>query len=340
MSANPLTIIAALGTGAIAVAIAVNVIQWKDEIEKKPKPLDIITNSSKSDVALSSRKKNLDNLKIKKENLPAFDVVRVGPSGNSVIAGRAVPGSTVIIKDDGKSLGKITADKRGEWVFLSESPLPSGTRKLSLEMILENGDRLFSNENVILVVPDKEKDIAESDTKYSNIIALKIPKNEGSSTLLQSPSGQRPKGLSIETIDYGDTASMVIKGKADADALINIYLEDNFIGQANTNKQGIWQLRPNKKIAPGLYSLRADQVDENGKVIDRISIPFSRAEPMTNMQTKPFVTVQPGNSLWRLAYKAYGKGMRYTTIFQANKDQIKDPDLIYPGQIFAMPIEN
>jgi len=339
LSASPLTIIAALGTGAIAIAIGVNVIHWKDEIEKSPQPVDTISNSTKSNAALSSSEKKLNNVKIKKHNLPTFDVVRIGPSGNSVIAGRAVPGSTVIIKDDGKSIGQIKADKRGEWVFLPKSPLPQGTRKLSLEMILDNGDRLISNENVLLVAPDKEKKIAKSISKSSNIIALKIPKNEGSSTLLQSPGSLRPEGLSIETIDYGDTASMFIKGKADANALINIYLEDNFIGQAKTNKQGIWQLKPNKKIAPGLYSLRADQVNENGKVMARVSIPFSRAEPTTNLQTKPFVTVQPGNSLWRLAYKAYGKGMRYTTIFQANKDQIKDPDLIYPGQIFTIPTE-
>jgi nucleoid-associated protein YgaU len=69
-------------------------------------------------------------------------------------------------------------------------------------------------------------------------------------------------------------------------------------------------------------------------------MPFSRAEPVKDMQQKQFIIVQPGNSLWRLAYRAYGKGLRYTTIFQANKEQIKNPDLIYPGQVFAMPIDN
>jgi nucleoid-associated protein YgaU len=66
-------------------------------------------------------------------------------------------------------------------------------------------------------------------------------------------------------------------------------------------------------------------------------MPFSKADPATNMKSERNVIVQPGNSLWRLAYKAYGKGTQYTTIFLANKDQIKDPDLIYPGQVFAMP---
>ena len=120
----------------------------------------------------------------------------------------------------------------------------------------------------------------------------------------------------------------------------DLNLDDKFIGQTISNEQGIWRLHPNKNIKPGLYTLRADQVDENGKVLARVSMPFSRAEPITDVQQKSIVIVQPGNSLWRLAYKAYGKGMRYTTIFQANKSQIKNPDLIYPGQVFTMPTEN
>ena len=47
--------------------------------------------------------------------------------------------------------------------------------------------------------------------------------------------------------------------------------------------------------------------------------------------------IQPGNNLWRLSRQVYGKGIQYTVIYEANKDQIRDPDLIYPGQVFVMP---
>ena len=50
--------------------------------------------------------------------------------------------------------------------------------------------------------------------------------------------------------------------------------------------------------------------------------------------------VQPGNSLWRLARRSYGEGLRYTEIYEANKDQIRNPDLIYPGQVFVLPKVN
>jgi nucleoid-associated protein YgaU len=49
------------------------------------------------------------------------------------------------------------------------------------------------------------------------------------------------------------------------------------------------------------------------------------------------VVIQPGNNLWRISRVIYGRGVEYTTIYDANKDQIRDPDLIYPGQIFATP---
>ena len=49
------------------------------------------------------------------------------------------------------------------------------------------------------------------------------------------------------------------------------------------------------------------------------------------------VVIQPGNNLWKLSRVIYGRGVNYTVIYSANKEQIRDPDLIYPGQIFAIP---
>lgn len=49
------------------------------------------------------------------------------------------------------------------------------------------------------------------------------------------------------------------------------------------------------------------------------------------------VTVQPGFTLWRIARENYGDGILYVKVFEANKDQIRNPDLIYPGQIFTVP---
>jgi nucleoid-associated protein YgaU len=52
------------------------------------------------------------------------------------------------------------------------------------------------------------------------------------------------------------------------------------------------------------------------------------------------VTVQPGFTLWRIAEQNFGSGVLYVQVFEANRDKIKDPDLIYPGQVFIIPDQN
>jgi nucleoid-associated protein YgaU len=44
-----------------------------------------------------------------------------------------------------------------------------------------------------------------------------------------------------------------------------------------------------------------------------------------------------GDSLWRISSHVYGNGVRYKQIYAANAAQIRNPRLIYPGQIFVLP---
>ena len=49
------------------------------------------------------------------------------------------------------------------------------------------------------------------------------------------------------------------------------------------------------------------------------------------------VIIRRGDTLWRISRRVYGRGVRYSTIYLANQDQISDPDRIWPGQIFSVP---
>ncbi len=89
-----------------------------------------------------------------------------------------------------------------------------------------------------------------------------------------------------------------------------------------------------------MYTVRADHVDEKGKVISRIEVIFARSVPLTGVKPGTLVVIESGNSLWRIARKTYGTGFRYTVIYEANKKQIKDPNLIFPGQVFSLPSVN
>lgn len=48
-------------------------------------------------------------------------------------------------------------------------------------------------------------------------------------------------------------------------------------------------------------------------------------------------TVSRGDSLWRISQRALGAGQRYAVIYRANKQQIRNPNLIYPGQVIVLP---
>lgn len=50
-----------------------------------------------------------------------------------------------------------------------------------------------------------------------------------------------------------------------------------------------------------------------------------------------FHEVKKGDNLWKIAEKHYGNGSKYPEIFEANKPMLKDPDLIYPGQMLRIP---
>ena len=49
------------------------------------------------------------------------------------------------------------------------------------------------------------------------------------------------------------------------------------------------------------------------------------------------IVIQPGNNLWRISLVLYGSGSKFTMLYEANKEQIRNPDLIYPGQVFRTP---
>jgi hypothetical protein len=274
---------------------------------------------------------------------PSFDVVRVDSAGDAVMAGRGLPGSTVVILDNGRPIGNVIVDGRGEWVFVPTTPLTPGSRQLTLEMQVAGDAPVASDDVVVLVVPEFDKDIAGRPAdERTGALALRVPKGDGATTLLQTPTGDDANAgsLSIEVIDYDDKGNLTISGRATPRSRVNLYLDNAFIGHADADATGDWRLSPGAPIEPGLYALRADQTDAGGGVAARVSMPFSRAEQVTNPPPEPFVIVQPGNSLWRLARRVYGQGVRYTMIYEANKDHIKDPDLIYPGQVFALPAIN
>lgn len=283
---------------------------------------------------------------------PSFDVVRVNPQGDAVIAGRAQPEGQVTVFDSGKPIGTVTADKRGEWVLLPDRALPSGDRELSLSAAGPSGQTVESEQVVVLSIPSVKPsvnvplpvpapDVAKPAESVDRPLAVVVNRDgSGGSTVLQAPVEAGATGrLTVDSIDYGKDGSLLLAGRGDAGHGIRAYVNNGPIGDAEVGSNGLWRLRPEVDIATGPSILRIDQLSPQGKVTQRLELPFSRAAPeqvqLTSEENR--VIVQPGNSLWRIARRVYGGGIHYTVIYRANADQIRDPDLIYPGQVFSLP---
>lgn len=161
--------------------------------------------------------------------------------------------------------------------------------------------------------------------------------------------------VTVEAVESED-GKLYVAGTSTADALLRIYVADALVGETKANGDGRWLLETTAEIPVGDVEVRADHVDPvTGAVLARAAVSFRKAEPQEIVLSKveeagsegasdaaaapqvPNVIIRKGDNLWNISRRLYGTGFRYTTIYQANKDQIRNPDLIYPGQVFLTP---
>ncbi|WP_374377144.1 LysM peptidoglycan-binding domain-containing protein [Dongia sp.] len=278
---------------------------------------------------------------------PSFDVVRVNPNGDAVIAGRAAPGAAITLLDDGQTIGTAKADDRGDWVLLPNSAVAPGEHKFTLQAQVGGGAMQSSERMVIVVVPAPAKDIAGNAVSApAGALAVSVPqKGDGPSEILNMPStggtAAAPTGPvsepTLDIVDFEKDGRMSLAGRAPANSKVLLYLDDKLIGSAVVDAQGRWSFIPPDKLSVGRHELRVDQVDESGKVVARIAQPLEQPDFAQLTPDGTQIVVQPGNSLWRLARRTYGDGLRFSVIYEANKERVRDPDLIYPGQVLTLP---
>lgn len=265
---------------------------------------------------------------------PSFDVARIGQDGRAVIAGRATPGAKIVLLDGGKEIARGVADARGEWVLLAQDPpLVPGQHELRIVQHIDGRAPVTSEQVVVAVVP-------EAQDKQTDTLVMVAPPS-GSSTLLQSPSpAGTPKSndLQLATLDYDEKGHVTITGQSSAGATIRAYLDEKLAAEGAAANDGRWRLTPPEPIVPGKHTLRLDRLGKDGKPTARLELTFERIlTPAAPGDSTKRLMVVRGDNLWNIARAHYGEGWRYTVIFDANKSQIRDPDLIYPGQVFSLP---
>ncbi|MGR3343938.1 MAG: LysM peptidoglycan-binding domain-containing protein, partial [Paracoccaceae bacterium] len=175
-----------------------------------------------------------------------------------------------------------------------------------------------------------------------------LASDEGISVL--QPGSAAPEvlqSIALDSISYDPAGEVILAGRGTGAGFVRIYLNNAPIKTLKIEADGRWRA-PLPQIDTGVYTLRIDEVDESGTVVSRVETPFKREEPsiLAALETGEapddgirltLVTVQKGNTLWGIASKAYGEGILYVRVFEANHHRIRDPDLIYPGQVFTIP---
>jgi nucleoid-associated protein YgaU len=245
------------------------------------------------------------------------------------MAGRAAPGETLTIQNGDATLGTVVADNDGQWVFLPDATLPTGVHQLSVSGQSALAGNAAAKTTVLLSLP--------SAINAAQSAGPMVVLSQGSAAprLLEGPSGHSgPVGLDI--VQYDDQGRIRFTGHAQPGHVVRLYVNNKAVGDALADAKGVWSLVPTRDLKPGLYRLRTDELTPNGKVVARSEVPFARADLAQSLASGEDV-VQPGDCLWTIARHNYGHGVQYTAIFVKNMDQIRDPDKIYPGQVFHMP---
>lgn len=293
-----------------------------------------------------------------------LDTLRVTPAGALTLAGSVAPGAKVELVLDGQVIDAVTANERGDFASITSAEPAAAPRMLRLRITGSDGVARMSEES--LTVAPSPVALAEAaaaqgtptETVAAEVAAARVLAEKplvtdatGAARVLAGASDR----LLLDTIAFAPDGTLSISGRgAPKGALLRAYVDNAEVGLVQAGTTGAFTMRlPSAK--PGPHTLRVDALDAAGQVLARAEQGFTGvAPPALASEAAPgamavlpvadpsgaaprAITVANGSTLWRIARETYGDPYLYVQIFEANRDQIRDPDLIYPGQVFALP---
>lgn len=179
-----------------------------------------------------------------------------------------------------------------------------------------------------------------------------------------APPAAKPK-IVFRTVDYADTGSAIgsvsITGASDPGATISVYCDNEPLATVRAGRDGTWSVVVEKKLGTGQHNFRAERIDAaTGKasaqamvaierlvpkppevaakeVTPKTAAPGSSSTSVASVDHKEVYVIRRGDTLWAIAKRYLGSGLRYTTIFQDNRQTINNPNLIHPQQEVTVP---
>ena len=291
---------------------------------------------------------------------PAFDIVRVEPNGSTLIAGSGAAGAEIVVLLEDVPVANASTDPAGKFAVFLDIPPSGAARVLALLQRLD-GVEITSEATVILApspvdvaeatnaadpAPDKAEPTAEASTEEFSTAPTVLKADQQGVTVLQGPWDDSPEVMStvaLDAISYSAAGEVELSGRSGQEGFVRVYLDNAPLTTSRITPDGNWRTAL-PDVDTGVYTLRVDEVNAQGDVVSRVETPFKKEDQEVidasrAAATGPaqVVTVQPGSTLWAIATDRYGEGVLYVRVFEANRDRIRDPDLIYPGQVFTLP---
>ena len=251
-----------------------------------------------------------------------FDIVRLDPSGDLIIAGKTEPNIVVDIYDGNQKLTSVLSDTHGDWVWVSEKKIDNGLKRFNLKHSDSEGKIINSDENIIIFFEKNEK---------QKVVKIR-DKGEVGIEILNNNQGVR--GLALDSSEHFDNEKLRLKGRSIPNAEIQIFISKKLIGKSIADAQGNWEFSINEIVFEN-YDLEIKSTFENNILSLKTEILNGKIDSKLFFEKE--IIVENGNSLWRIARKTLGGGILYAEIYKNNKKIINDPDLIFPGQVFKIP---
>ena len=257
-----------------------------------------------------------------------FDIVRISKTGDIVIAGKSEPNETIELLDGEEVIAEVISDENGEWIWVSELTIKSGIKKFKLQYKNNLNKSSISDQTVIILVDNESNSVPKVARVFrsdvENIDMLNLEKLNDAITL--------------DFLSYSPPGLIIMSGRTISNTEIEILKSSEVLGKTKSNENGVWKFIINKNDANEEISIKTPLSGET------LILTYDEAEIKKRFKNTNFefyddrIIVQKGNSLWRIARKTLGGGIFYTEIYKNNLAKIKNPNLIYPGQVFNIPI--
>ena len=254
--------------------------------------------------------------------IPEFDIVRIEKEGNVVIAGRWMPHKNISIMVNGRVIATERTNFDGEFAYSTQTAWDAGNYTI---VLVGNDPEIKSNESVFVYI---------SENGPQNSVSLLMTKD--GSTLLQMPSSLQDNDLVVSKIDYLDSGRIVVTGDGLPRLRVSLSLNDEYVGFARVSDYKHFGLGADVgELTPGQeYSLTVRMHDGDGRTVGYVFHKFTMPEMTGDDDT--YYTVRRGDCLWIIARNFMRRGILFSII--AERNGIKNPDLIYPQQLLQVPV--